>query len=68
MFIHICNSCQGIAEGKVQFLKTTKEDVSNHGIGLYNVRRIIEKYHGEMDMVCENGNMKADIIMYIKEM
>ncbi len=42
--------------------------MSNHGIGLYNVRRIIEKYHGEMDMVCENGNMKADIIMYIKEM
>ncbi len=68
LFIHICNSCQGIAEGKVQCLKTTKEDVSNHGIGLYNVRRIIEKYHGEMDMVCENGNMKADIIMYIKEM
>lgn len=68
LFINIRNSCQKIADGKVQHLKTTKEDALNHGIGLGNVRRIVEKYHGEMDLVCENGSMTADIIMYIKEM
>lgn len=68
LFINIRNSCQGIADGKIQRLETTKEDASNHGIGLSNVRRIVEKYHGDMDLICENGNMEADIIMYIKEM
>lgn len=68
LFIHIRNSCRGIADGKIQCLETTKEDAPNHGIGLGNVRRIIEKYHGDMDLICENGNMETDIIMYIKEM
>lgn len=68
LFINIRNSCQGIADGKMQHLETTKEDVSNHGMGIHNVRRIIEKYHGDMDLICENGNMEADIIMYVKEM
>ena len=77
-YIHIC-TCkkwvlqneiknQGIADGKPQRLETTKEDASNHGIGLGNVRRIVEKYQGEMELICENGSMETDIIMYIKEM
>lgn len=68
LFINVHNSCQGIAEGKAQYLKTTKEDAPNHGIGLRNVRRIIEKYHGDMDLICENGKFEADIMMYVKEM
>lgn len=68
LFINVRNSCQGIADGKIQRLETTKEDAPNHGIGLSNVRRIVEKYHGEMELVCENGKLEADIIMYIKEM
>ncbi len=68
LFIHIRNSCQGISDGKLQHLKTTKEDASNHGIGLGNVQRIIEKYHGDMELICENKNMETDIILYIKEM
>lgn len=68
LFIHIRNSCRGIADGKVKRLETTKENASNHGIGLGNVRRIVEKYHGEMDMFCENGCMETDIVMYINEM
>ncbi len=67
LFIHIRNSCQGIADGKVQHLETTKEDGANHGIGLGNVGRIIEKYHGDMELICENGTMETDVIMYIKE-
>lgn len=68
LFINVLNSCHGIAAGKIQRLETTKEDAPNHGIGLSNVRRIVEKYHGEMDLICENGVMEADLIMYIKEM
>ena len=68
LFINVRNSCQGIADGKVQRLKTTKEDALNHGIGLRNVRRIVEKYNGDMDLICEDGKFEADIMMYIKEM
>lgn len=68
LFLNICNSCQGIAGGRRDFLETTKEDKVNHGIGLKNVRRIVEKYHGDMEFLCENGSMETDIMMYVKEM
>lgn len=68
LFLNICNSCQGIAGGRRNFLETTKEDKVNHGIGLKNVRRIVEKYHGDMEFLCENGSMETDIMMYVKEM
>lgn len=68
LFLNIRNSCQGIADGKRIFLETTKADKMNHGIGLKNVRRIVEKYHGDMEFICENGSMETDIMMYIKEM
>lgn len=68
LYINIRNSCQGIADGTVRHPETTKEDAPNHGIGLGNVRRIIEKYHGDMDLSCKNGCMETDIIMYMNEM
>ena len=68
LFINVRNSCQGIADGKIQRLKTTKGDTPNHGIGLSNVRRIVEKYNGDMDLICEDGKLEADIIMYVKGM
>lgn len=68
LFINIRNSCHGIADGRIRRLKTTKEDAVNHGFGLSNVRRIVEKYHGDMDLICDGGKLEADIIMYIKEM
>ncbi len=68
LFLHMRNSCQGIGNGRIHHLETTKEDAANHGIGLGNVQRIIEKYHGEMELVCENRYMETDIIMYINEM
>lgn len=68
LFLNICNSCRGVAEGKRGILETTKSDKMNHGIGLKNVRRIVEKYHGDMEFLCENGSMEADIMIYVKDM
>ena len=68
LFLNMCNSCQGIAEGKKASLETTKTDRENHGIGLNSVRRIVEKYHGDMELFCENGSMEVDIIMYMKDL
>ena len=68
LFLNLCNSCQGIPEGKKGSLETTKADRENHGMGLSSVRRIVEKYHGDMELFCENGVMEVDIIMYMKDL
>ena len=68
LFLHIGNSCQRIADGRSSFWETTKEDNVNHGIGLKNVRRIVEKYHGDLAFQCENNFMETDVMMYVKEM
>lgn len=68
LYVNVRNSCQGIADGKIQRLETTKQASPDHGIGLGNVRRIVEKYHGDMELTCERGKLEADIIMYVKDM
>jgi sensor histidine kinase YesM len=68
LFLNICNSCLGIIKGKRNMLETTKYDKTNHGIGLKNVQRIVEKYHGDMEFLCENGSMEVDIMLYIRDM
>ena len=68
LFLYICNSCRSMDGGKTDFLETTKEDKVNHGIGLKNVRRIVEKHHGEIEFFYENDSMETDVMMYVKEM
>lgn len=68
LFLHIGNSCQRIADKRRGFLETTKEDNVNHGIGLKNVRQIVEKYHGDLAFQYENNFMETDVMMYVKEM
>ena len=68
LFLYICNSCRSMNGGKKDFLETTKEDKVNHGIGLKNVRRIVEKHHGEIEFFYENDSMETDVMMYVKEM
>lgn len=68
LFLNICNSCQRIADGRNDFWETTKEDKVNHGIGLKNVRRIVEKYHGDITFLYENGSVETNVMMYVKEM
>lgn len=68
LFLNICNSCQRIADGRNDFWETTKEDKVNHGIGLKNVRGIVEKYHGEITFSYENDSVETDVMMYVKEM
>ncbi len=68
LFLTVRNSCQGIADGNVRRLETTKKDGADHGLGLGNVRRIVEKYHGDMEVRSENGYLETDIMMYRKEL
>ncbi len=66
LLLHVVNSCDGISDGMCDIRKMAEKSAEGHGIGLANVRRIVEKYHGEMDMSCEKHRMNTEIMLYMK--
>lgn len=44
---------------------TTKEDKRNHGIGIKNVKRVVQEYGGEVSFHIENGMFSVSIIIPI---
>lgn len=43
--------------------KTTKKDKENHGYGIKNVRRIVDKYEGSLEMKWENDVYTTEIML-----
>lgn len=37
-----------------------------HGFGLKNIRRIAEKYHGNLTTICSNGNFHANVLLFLE--
>ncbi|MEH2956533.1 GHKL domain-containing protein [Candidatus Merdisoma sp. JLR.KK006] len=54
-------------QGKDTVLKTTKPDTEQHGIGLKNVKKIVEKYHGAMAVTTEESMFCVNLILYMAE-
>ncbi len=48
-------------------LSTTKEDAGNHGIGLQNVKEILEKYPAELGFESDEKNFKAKLLLKKEE-
>lgn len=46
---------------------TTKRDAAQHGIGLRNVKRVVEKYQGEMAATTKENRFQVKIILYMGE-
>ena len=44
---------------------TSKAASQEHGIGLNNVKQIVEKYHGEMHFETEDDLFRAEILLYL---
>lgn len=65
--IQIENSYNGKLEKRHQRLLTTKKGKGLHGIGLENVRKMVEKYDGIME-VCPDGDMfRVILVLYMSE-
>lgn len=47
-------------------IKTTKSDTRNHGIGLRNVERTAEKYHGQFLLSCDENEFSADVSLKLE--
>ncbi len=62
-YFHICVQNTMLQEKKEEsgFLTvTSKQDKKNHGIGLYNVRKIVEKYDGKLEYGQREGVFIAE--------
>lgn len=75
LLIHVANSYKNIPSRKGrQFLSTKqKSDINGmkeacHGIGLQNVKRIVEKQNGDMELHYENGLFEADVMLYLNQL
>lgn len=69
LFINIQNHYNGITKdkkGAFQLPATTKKDHKLHGIGLTNVRQIVEKYNGEMDIAHDGSLFTVSLFLYLK--
>ncbi|AEY67386.1 S8 family serine peptidase [Clostridium sp. BNL1100] len=62
--IEIINSISNIhANKKEDFFKTQKHDRRNHGIGLQNVKKVIQCNGGIFNIKIENNNFRAIVIL-----
>lgn len=59
--IMVKNKIDGSVIEKNIFLKTTKSDKTNHGLGLYSISQIVDKYDGIKSYYENNGCFIADI-------
>lgn len=63
--IEIENSYDGKLKQGEDKLLTTKVDKELHGIGLSNVKKVVEKYQGIMEIYPKKGAFCITVIMYI---
>ena len=61
--INISNPVKAEPQIKNGKVKTSKSDKKNHGFGLENISRTVEKYNGFVKVTCENKTFNLDIAM-----
>lgn len=57
------NSSLPYSPGELKHLNTSKTDTLNHGLGLQNVKQVVHKYNGTIDMKWENGRFSTCIYL-----
>lgn len=66
LYISIYNTFDGCIKKRGTDFLTTKQDKYNHGLGLRNVKQIVEKYNGELNFHQEEELFKVDIMLYVE--
>lgn len=65
LLLRIVNSYTGPLRKQGERFLTSKAASQEHGIGLNNVKQIVEKYHGEMHFETEADLFRAEILLYL---
>lgn len=68
LFIRLANPYS--REGKVPEgdFRTRKKDKKNHGFGLQNIRSVVAKYNGEMNIENRENIFLVEILLYLSDM
>ncbi len=64
LLIHVSNSYNGDVQYENGELVTTKEEKTDHGRGLHNVRKAAEKYQGALRLKHNASTFTAEVILY----
>jgi sensor histidine kinase YesM len=63
-FVIVENDFRGMIKEDKSMLKTTKGDKINHGIGLNNVKKVVERYKGDLLIDYNEDKFRVEISMY----
>lgn len=66
LYISVYNTFDGKINKEQGKIFSRKKDAEQHGVGLENVKRIVDKYNGTMQMSYDNEIFKIDIIMFLE--
>ena len=67
LLLTIKNSYCGPLREEEGIFFSKKADIANHGYGLKNVKRIVEKYNGVMEISHTDSIFCVDIMLYIPD-
>ena len=62
VILRVRNSCNPELSVHGTIPRTTKEDTEDHGFGLGNIRKIMQKYNGDMYCEAENGEFALTLL------
>lgn len=64
IIVNIDNSYDGQVSKKDDRIQTLKDDKENHGLGLDNVQKAVEKYKGTMEIDYDDNRFYISLIIY----
>ena len=68
LYIYVANRYNGTLLEKEGWLLSTKKNGKNHGMGLKNVRDIVEKNHGVLDIRHDHEMFEVDVTLYLQSL
>lgn len=68
LYIYVANRYSGKLPEKEGQLFTTKKDGGNHGLGLKNVKDIVEKNHGALDIRHDQEMFEVNVTLYLQNL
>lgn len=68
LLIHIENSYAGdLRKEGNRYISTKDDDAAAHGLGMENVRAVVEKYDGDLEIRDENQVFQVRAVLYVSE-
>lgn len=67
LLLRVANSFSKMPQRKGKTFLSAKRENGEHGIGLQNVRRMVERQNGSLEIVYEDGAFAVEVMLYMNE-